>query len=63
MTSTSQEQTGAERVVRVGLIGSGKMGLQHLKAITATPGATVVGVADPAADPEALTTAAARRGA
>ena len=40
MTSTSQEQTGAERVVRVGLIGCGKMGLQHLKAITATPGAT-----------------------
>ena len=54
MTSTSQAQTGAERVVRVGLIGCGKMGLQHLRAIKATPGAIVVGVADPAADREAL---------
>jgi predicted dehydrogenase/nucleoside-diphosphate-sugar epimerase len=38
----------------VGIVGSGKMGLQHLKAIRAVPGATVIGVADPAADREQL---------
>jgi predicted dehydrogenase/nucleoside-diphosphate-sugar epimerase len=35
--------------LRVGLIGSGKMGQHHLKAIAASRLATVVGVADPAA--------------
>lgn len=34
--------------VRVGLIGCGKMGLHHLKAIAATGLSTVVGLADPA---------------
>lgn len=38
--------------LRVGLIGSGKMGRHHLKAIKASQLATVVGVADPAASPE-----------
>jgi predicted dehydrogenase/nucleoside-diphosphate-sugar epimerase len=38
------------RIIRVGLIGCGKMGLQHLKAISRTPGARIVGVADPAVD-------------
>jgi predicted dehydrogenase/nucleoside-diphosphate-sugar epimerase len=55
MTSTAGGQ-GAGRIVRVGLIGCGKMGLQHVRAIGATPGAQVVGVADPAADRETLGT-------
>jgi len=38
----------------VGLIGSGKMGHHHLKAIAASGRATIVGVADPAASPEEL---------
>ena len=40
--------------LRVGLIGSGKMGLNHLKAICAAGRAIVVGVADPAASEEDL---------
>lgn len=40
--------------IRVGLIGSGKMGLNHLKAIKAAGNATVVGVADPLASEEDL---------
>jgi len=45
---------GDGKTLRVGVIGSGKMGLQHLKAIAATRRATIVGVADPAADREQL---------
>ncbi len=41
-------------VVRVGLIGVGKMGLHHLKAMAATPLARIVGVADPAASEDDL---------
>ena len=44
----------AVRPLRVALIGCGKMGLHHLKAIAATKRAVVVGVADPAASPEEL---------
>jgi predicted dehydrogenase/nucleoside-diphosphate-sugar epimerase len=40
--------------LRVGLIGSGKMGRHHLKAIGASQMAHVVGIADPAASPEEL---------
>ena len=40
--------------LRIGLIGSGKMGQHHLKAIAASQFATVVGVADPAASAEDL---------
>lgn len=54
MGSSVTAGEGPTRKLRVGLIGSGKMGLQHLKAIAATPGATVIGVADPAADRELL---------
>jgi predicted dehydrogenase/nucleoside-diphosphate-sugar epimerase len=46
------EQRG--RVLRVGLIGCGKMGMQHLKAIAQIPGATVVGIADPAASDDEI---------
>jgi predicted dehydrogenase/nucleoside-diphosphate-sugar epimerase len=42
------------RPVTVGLIGTGKMGLHHLKAIAHVNGARVVGVADPAASAESL---------
>ena len=40
--------------LRVGLIGSGKMGRHHLKAIAASSRAIVVGVADPAASADEL---------
>ncbi len=40
--------------LRVGLIGAGKMGLHHLKAINASKLASVVGVADPAASLDEL---------
>jgi predicted dehydrogenase/nucleoside-diphosphate-sugar epimerase len=40
--------------LRVGLVGCGKMGLHHLAAIAKAPGAKVVGIADPLADPEEL---------
>ncbi|HET7218521.1 MAG TPA: Gfo/Idh/MocA family oxidoreductase, partial [Vicinamibacterales bacterium] len=40
--------------VRVGLIGCGKMGIHHLKAIAATGKGIVVGVADPAATEESV---------
>jgi predicted dehydrogenase/nucleoside-diphosphate-sugar epimerase len=45
------------RTIRVGLIGAGKMGLHHLKAIQHVPGAQVVAVADPAPVSEALSEA------
>ncbi len=48
---------GAAAELRIGLIGAGKMGLQHVKAITALPGTRVIGVADPAADPARLSEA------
>lgn len=40
--------------LRVGLIGAGKMGLNHLKAISRCSGAQIVGVADPHAQEEIL---------
>jgi len=42
--------------LRIGLIGSGKMGRHHLKAIAASGVATVVGIADPAASADDLAT-------
>jgi len=49
---------GADRPVpaplRVGLIGAGRMGRHHLKAVAASGVATVVGVADPSASREEL---------
>lgn len=52
--STKKGSEAPGRTIRVGLIGSGKMGLHHLKAIQHVAGATVVGVADPAATNDAL---------
>jgi predicted dehydrogenase/nucleoside-diphosphate-sugar epimerase len=46
--------TGNGSRLRVGLIGFGKMGRHHLKAIADSSRATVVGVADPAASAEEL---------
>jgi predicted dehydrogenase/nucleoside-diphosphate-sugar epimerase len=51
---TVDDQQSAPRTLRIGLIGSGKMGLQHLKAIASAPNAVVVGIADPAADEDSL---------
>jgi predicted dehydrogenase/nucleoside-diphosphate-sugar epimerase len=41
-------------VLKVGLIGAGKMGINHLKAITACTGVRIAGIADPHADEEKL---------
>ena len=53
MTNADGRAGGAAEL-RIGLIGAGKMGLQHVKAITAQAGTRVIGVADPAADPARL---------
>ena len=50
-TSTSEKKSPA---LRIGLIGSGKMGQQHLKVIRGIPSAVVIGIADPAADRQTL---------
>src|SRR5688572_15769850 len=52
--SVSTKQSSRSGKLRVGLIGSGKMGRHHLKAIGASGCAIVVGVADPAATEEDL---------
>ncbi len=52
--ATTRATGAAAAPLRVGLIGSGKMGLNHLKAIRAAGAAVVVGVADPAASEEDL---------
>ena len=44
----------ASKLLRIGLIGMGKMGRHHLKAIAASGLAQVVGVADPAASADDL---------
>lgn len=55
MAPTSNELTAAPaHTIRVGLIGCGKMGLAHLRAISRAGGAVVVGIADPAASAESL---------
>ena len=41
------ESTGAERSLRVGVIGVGVMGSNHARVLAGLPGATLVGVADP----------------
>jgi predicted dehydrogenase/nucleoside-diphosphate-sugar epimerase len=43
-----------DRVLRVGVIGAGKMGLNHLKAINGCQSGRVVAIADPQADTEQL---------
>jgi predicted dehydrogenase/nucleoside-diphosphate-sugar epimerase len=40
--------------LRIGLVGTGKMGLSHLRAIRACSGVQIVGVADPRADEAAV---------
>ena len=52
--SSSSSTAPATAPLRVGLIGTGKMGMNHLKAIGACTGVEIVGVADPQADAEAL---------
>ncbi|MBM5812736.1 MAG: NAD-dependent epimerase/dehydratase family protein [Gammaproteobacteria bacterium] len=54
MNSPASPAAPSAAPVRVGLIGCGQMGLQHLRAIRTLKSATIVGVADPAADPAAL---------
>ena len=38
---------GAERALRVGVIGVGVMGSNHARVLSTLPGAELVGVADP----------------
>jgi predicted dehydrogenase/nucleoside-diphosphate-sugar epimerase len=52
--ASSPIRTAAATPLRVGLIGCGKMGLHHLKAIALSGVSTVVGVADPAATADDL---------
>src|SRR5262245_24256445 len=47
MKASDDSSTSSSRTLRVGLIGAGKMGLHHLRAIKRIPNATIVGVADP----------------
>ncbi len=50
----SNEIAPLRKPLRVALIGTGKMGLHHLQAIKRVPNATVVAVADPTANAEAI---------
>jgi predicted dehydrogenase/nucleoside-diphosphate-sugar epimerase len=52
--SDSRTLTQQETILRVGLVGCGKMGLHHLAAIAKAPDARLVGIADPLADAEDL---------
>ena len=52
--AASSARSHGDGMLRVGLIGSGKMGLNHLKAIREAGGSAIVGVADPAASEEDL---------
>jgi predicted dehydrogenase/nucleoside-diphosphate-sugar epimerase len=54
MTMFAQHARPVPPNIRVGLIGTGKMGLQHLRAIKSLPQASIVGIADPSADADAL---------
>jgi predicted dehydrogenase/nucleoside-diphosphate-sugar epimerase len=51
MTQRDHSSTSL-RQLRVGLIGAGKMGMHHLRAIRRVANATVVGIADPLASRE-----------
>jgi predicted dehydrogenase/nucleoside-diphosphate-sugar epimerase len=44
------------RPLRIGLVGAGKMGMNHLKAIGGCRGVEIVGIADPQADVDQLRT-------
>ena len=54
MDAIAGTMTPENRTLRVGLVGCGKMGLHHLKAISRARAATVVGIADPLLDPGEL---------
>lgn len=47
----SDKHTVSPTRLRIAVIGAGKMGLQHVRAISGLSGVTLVGVADPGADP------------
>jgi predicted dehydrogenase/nucleoside-diphosphate-sugar epimerase len=51
---TQADRVRAGEPLRIGLVGCGKMGMQHLRAIRALGGAQVVGIADPQADREQI---------
>src|SRR5215470_7325840 len=44
---TQAADTGAERPLRIGVIGVGVMGSNHARVLAGLPGAELVGVADP----------------
>src|SRR3977135_4235827 len=43
----SAVKTGAERVLRVGVIGAGVMGTNHARVLAGLPGIELVGIVDP----------------
>ncbi len=53
----SHEIAPLRRPIRVALIGTGKMGLHHLQAMKRVEGATIVAVADPTANADAIAAA------
>ena len=53
MTNDMTVQTSGP-ALRIGLIGAGKMAVNHLRAIQGSDLARVVGIADPAVDPSVL---------
>jgi predicted dehydrogenase/nucleoside-diphosphate-sugar epimerase len=54
LNSEVRKEFATGQALRVGLIGCGKMGMHHLRAIADIPRASVVGVADPLVTREAL---------
>jgi myo-inositol 2-dehydrogenase/D-chiro-inositol 1-dehydrogenase len=59
--SANIQRTGSEMVLRLGLLGAGRIGKVHARAIGVTPGASLVAVAD--AIPEAAAALATPAGA
>ena len=51
---TQANHPGESVPLRIGVIGAGKMGVNHLRAIGGCTGVTIVGVADPQADCDLL---------
>ncbi|HEY7497062.1 MAG TPA: Gfo/Idh/MocA family oxidoreductase [Vicinamibacterales bacterium] len=47
-------QRGPAAPLKIAIVGCGKMGIHHARAIQACPGASIVAVADPDANPEKL---------
>src|SRR3954463_6181220 len=49
-TSAAPSKFGAERALRIGVIGAGVMGSNHGRVLAGLPGVTLVGIVDPLAE-------------